>query len=86
MCIRDSSYSVAVSYDKKPAFFSIHDKYDPYWNMCITTMPEAYLSKADLRFIETLKSTLSGDVPAKRECHKILNDLPYTMMLLNHLF
>ena len=60
-----TSYSVAVSYDKKPAFFSIHDQYDPYWNMCITTMPEAYLSKADLRFIETLKSTLSGDVPAK---------------------
>ncbi|GAA6293665.1 LysR family transcriptional regulator [Enterocloster asparagiformis] len=61
-----TSYSVAVSYDKKPAFFSIHDKYDPYWNMCITTMPEAYLSKADLRFIETLKSTLSNDVGNKK--------------------
>ncbi|MBS6956265.1 MAG: LysR family transcriptional regulator [Enterocloster asparagiformis] len=54
-----TSYSVAVSYDKKPSIFSIHDKYDPYWNMCITTVPEGYLSKADLRFIETMKAALT---------------------------
>ena len=55
-----TSYSAAVSYDKSPSFFSIHDQYDPYWHMCITTMPEGYLSKADLRFIEAIKATLTS--------------------------
>ena len=50
------SYSQAVAYDKEPLFFSIPDQYDPYWNLSVATIPDSYLSKADLRMIQIMRN------------------------------
>ena len=49
------SYSQGVAYDKEPLFFSIPDQYDPYWSLSVATIPETYLSKADLFFIDLMR-------------------------------
>ena len=49
------SYSQGVAYDKEPLFFSIPEQYEPYWSLSVATIPETYLSKADLYFIHLMR-------------------------------
>ncbi|WHH61208.1 LysR family transcriptional regulator [Petroclostridium sp. X23] len=43
-------FTVAYS----PAYYSIEDKYSPYWSVCVATQKNSYLSKAAQQFIKML--------------------------------
>lgn len=50
--------SIAVP-DFQPAFCSIDEKYDASWDMCIATLKNNFLSKADQLFIRIAKEAFS---------------------------
>jgi len=54
-----SDYVNVNKYDNPPAFLSIDKKYSAYWSLCITTLKGAFLSRADQRFLEIIRSKLS---------------------------
>ncbi len=43
----------------QPAFCSIDDRYGAYWDMCIATVKNSFLSKADQMFIQIAKELYS---------------------------
>lgn len=54
-------YSRIASREYRPALFSIDEKYQAYWDMCITYPENGFLSKADRLFIAMLKECFTGD-------------------------
>ena len=44
---------------KSPAFCSIDEKYDACWDMCIASLKDSFLSKADLLFMRMAKELFS---------------------------
>lgn len=49
---------LTVRHETSPALFSIHKQYEAFWDMCIATCQDIYLSKADQRFIQCMKEIL----------------------------
>lgn len=52
-----TQYSARASSQWKPAFLSIDDAYDAGWDLCIATLRHSFLSKADQKFIESVKKS-----------------------------
>lgn len=52
-------YSRISPSDFKPALFCIDKKYHAYWDTCITTLKDGFLSKADQLFIRIAKEELA---------------------------
>lgn len=50
-------YSRIASGEYQPALLSIDDAYGAYWDLCIATLQNGFLSKADQLFIRILKET-----------------------------
>lgn len=46
---------LTVEHEVSPALFSIHEQYEAYWDMCIATSQDIFLSKADQLFIRCVK-------------------------------
>lgn len=55
-----SDYININLYGNPPAYLSIEDKYSAYWSLCITTIKGAFLSRADQRFLDIIRATLSN--------------------------
>ena len=52
-------YSQITSEEYHPTLLSIDNKYQAYWDMCITSLKDGFLSKADQLFIRIAKEELS---------------------------
>lgn len=52
---------LTVEHESSPALFSIHSQYEAYWDMCIATSQDIFLSKADQLFIQCTKDALTTD-------------------------
>lgn len=48
-------YFQIASYEYCPALLWIEEKYDAWWDMCIATLQNGFLSKADQLFIRLVK-------------------------------
>lgn len=48
-------YAEIVSANREPSYFEIPKCYDAYWELCIVTLTDSFLSKADLLFLQLLK-------------------------------
>lgn len=48
-------YSTISAQEFPPAYFFIDESYEAEWNMCIATMKNAFLSKADILFLDMIK-------------------------------
>ncbi len=53
-------YSRIPSSEYQPALLSIDEAYGAYWDLCIASLQNGFLSKADQLFIRILKETFSG--------------------------
>lgn len=62
-------YASIVVSDFQAAFCSIDEKYDASWDMCIATLKNNFLSKADQLFIQIAKEAFSPqtDTPAPKQ-------------------
>ena len=52
-------YSQITSNESHPALLSIDNSYQAYWDMCITSLKDGFLSKADQLFIRIAKEKLA---------------------------
>lgn len=50
-----SQYADIITMEAEAAYYSIPGQYNAFWDLCITTLKDAFLSKADLLFLEILK-------------------------------
>ena len=50
-------YSRIASAEYRPAFLSINELYGAYWDLCIASLNNGFLSKADQLFIRIMKET-----------------------------
>jgi len=50
---------LTVEHEVSPALFSIHEQYEAFWDMCIATSRDIFLSKADQLFIRCMKEGLN---------------------------
>lgn len=57
-----SQYLHITSMDIAPACYAIPKQYKAYWDLCITTLKDSFLSKADLLFLQILKELYPQDV------------------------
>ncbi len=48
-------YSRIVSFNYRPCLLGIEEKYEAYWDMCIASLHNGFLSKADQLFIRLVK-------------------------------
>ncbi len=55
-----NDYADITSMDCPPALLSIDEKYDPGWDLCITTLKNAFLSRADQYFLSMMREILAG--------------------------
>lgn len=46
----------------KPAYYSIDEKYSPYWTMCIAVQKEAYISKAAKLFVRMVSERFGSTI------------------------
>lgn len=53
-----SQYAKITVSDVEPVFYSIPEAYCAYWDLCITTAKDAFLSKADQLFLRILREHL----------------------------
>lgn len=53
-------YADITSMECPPALLSIDEKYDPGWNLCITTLKNGFLSRADQYFLSLVREYCSG--------------------------
>jgi len=53
-------YSRIPSSECRPALLSIEETYGAYWDLCIATLQNGFLSKADQLFIRILKEASAG--------------------------
>lgn len=51
-------------YESAPVFLSIEKKYRAYWSLCIATLKNAYLSRADEFILDILRKNFSGSTEA----------------------
>ena len=58
-------YADTIHVEPKPLFFSIPEEYNAIWTLCVATINNYYLPKADLLFIRLLKEMFSDAPPAK---------------------
>ncbi len=56
-----SDYVNINKYDNPPVFLSIDKKYSAYWNLCIATLKGAFLSRADQRFLDIIRSRYQNE-------------------------
>lgn len=49
---------LTVEQEESPLLFSIHNRYEAWWDMCIATLEGRFLSKADQLFIRCMKESL----------------------------
>ena len=52
-------YSQITSEEYHPALLSIDNAYQAHWDMCITSLKDGFLSKADQLFIRIAKEELA---------------------------
>lgn len=50
---------LTVEHEISPALFCIHEQYEAFWDMCIATSQNIFLSKADQLFIRCVKEEFS---------------------------
>lgn len=55
-------YAGITSSDAEPVFYSIPGVYCAYWDLCITTARDAFLSKADQLFLRILRESIPEGV------------------------
>jgi DNA-binding transcriptional LysR family regulator len=55
-------YSKISASEFPPAYFFIDDKYEANWTMCIATMKNVFLSKADTLFLQIIKSNFNNSI------------------------
>lgn len=53
-------YSQLTIKQSSPVLLSIEEQYEPYWDMCITTLKDSFLSKADQLFIRCIRDMAAG--------------------------
>ena len=53
-------YANITSTGCPPALFSIDEKYSPGWDLCITTLRNGFLSRADQYFLSMMRKALAG--------------------------
>lgn len=61
-------YAGITSPDFQPAFCSIDTKYDAAWDMCIATLKNSFLSKADQLFIRITREIAQSGTADKDGC------------------
>lgn len=54
-------------YNNPPVFLSIDRKYGAYWSLCIATLKNSYLSRADTFLLEILRKSFSGSTMLKKD-------------------
>lgn len=57
---------LTVEHEAAPALFSIHERREAFWDMCVATSQDIYLSKADQLFIRCMKESVIAGRPASR--------------------
>lgn len=50
-----SGYAAITALETEPDYFSLPPKYNAFWDLCITTLKDTYLTKADLLFLRILR-------------------------------
>lgn len=56
-----SQYAKITASDVEPLFYSVPKAYCAYWDLCITTVRDAFLSKADQLFLRILRESISNN-------------------------
>lgn len=59
-----AQYAALTSQNKSTAFYTIPQQYEAYWELCVATVKDSFLSKADRLFIDIIKERhVAGGTP-----------------------